>query len=56
MQSHGFNEESDALNARSVGQDGRMSDRIAGGGQFPLLGEVQQAGRESSQLSRSVFK
>ena len=41
---HGFNEESDALNARAVGQDGRMSDRIAGGGQFPLLGEVQQAG------------
>ena len=35
-----FNERSDAINTRSVGQAGRMWDRIAGGGLFPLLHEV----------------
>ncbi|MDC3032654.1 hypothetical protein OA249_01685 [Litorivicinus sp.] len=46
MQSYVANEGSDALNTRSVGQDGRMWDRIACGGYCHLLDEVQQARRE----------
>ncbi|MEC8126171.1 MAG: hypothetical protein VX064_00915 [Pseudomonadota bacterium] len=56
MQSYVFKKRSDALNTRSVDQDGRMRDRIAGGGRFALSDEVRQAGRESSRLLRSVFK